>query len=152
MKLKKLKQTAITPRVISRNSETVNYEINKVTNRIIDSVGEIKKLSVAVVVDEKQIKGAEEIEKIKNLVKAAVGFSEDRGDQVEVTSMNFAFPEWEKLPSMKGEGLKGYIKKVYKPLVATIFLFLLFLFFIRTSGQVAHCHSFVVRKTKGNSC
>jgi len=127
----KVKTNRYNPRVISRNSETVNYEINKVTNRIIDSVGEIKKLSVAVVVDEKQIKGAEEIEKIKNLVKAAVGFNEDRGDQVEVTSMNFAFPEWEKLPSMKGEGLKGYIKKVYKPLVATIFLFLLFLFFIR---------------------
>lgn len=85
----------------TRTEETTNYEINKeVTNSIKES-GNVKKLSVAVLVDGvyttdkdgKQQYGArspEELKKIEDLVKSSIGFDANRGDTVSVVNMQFA--------------------------------------------------------------
>jgi flagellar M-ring protein FliF len=80
-----------------RTEETTNYEISKkVTTSTVDG-GDIKKLSVAVVVDGSGDSAAaykartpEEMSKITALVKSAMGFDAARGDQVQVTNMAFA--------------------------------------------------------------
>ncbi len=85
----------------TKEDEIINYEISKVaTNKIIVG-GTIKKLSVAVVVDGiyelnqktgKQTfieRSTAELEKIKSLVVAAIGADLERGDNVEVISMQF---------------------------------------------------------------
>jgi flagellar M-ring protein FliF len=80
-----------------RTEETTNYEISKkVTTSTVDG-GDIKKLSVAVVVDGSgegaanyKPRSAEEMNKISALVKSAMGFDTARGDQVQVTNMQFA--------------------------------------------------------------
>ena len=80
-----------------RTEETTNYEISKkVTTSTVDG-GDIKKLSVAVVVDGTgesaaayKPRSAEEMSKISALVKSAMGFDTARGDQVQVTNMQFA--------------------------------------------------------------
>ena len=80
-----------------RTEETTNYEISKkVTTSTVDG-GDIKKLSVAVVVDgtgetaaNYKPRSAEEMSKISALVKSAMGFDAARGDQVQVTNMQFA--------------------------------------------------------------
>ena len=80
-----------------RTEETTNYEISKkVTTSTVDG-GDIKKLSVAVVVDGSGDKpgsykprSADEMAKITALVKSAIGFDQARGDQVQVTNMQFA--------------------------------------------------------------
>jgi len=80
-----------------RTEETTNYEISKkVTTSTVDG-GDIKKLSVAVVVDGSgdnaaayKPRSAEEMSKITALVKSAMGFDSARGDQVQVTNMQFA--------------------------------------------------------------
>jgi flagellar M-ring protein FliF len=87
-----------------RTNATINYEINKSISRIIEPVGTLKKLSAAVLVDgtyqvteakdgkssRKYIPRAdEEIKKLEELVKKAVGYSEERGDQVEVLNVAF---------------------------------------------------------------
>jgi flagellar M-ring protein FliF len=87
-----------------RNNATVNYEINKSISRIIEPVGTVKKLSAAVLVDgnyeltdakdgktqRKFIpRGDEEMKKLEELVKKAVGYSEERGDQVQVLNVSF---------------------------------------------------------------
>ncbi|HWM62125.1 MAG TPA: flagellar basal-body MS-ring/collar protein FliF, partial [Rhizomicrobium sp.] len=78
-----------------RTEETTNYEISKkVTTSTVDG-GDIKKLSVAVVVDGSgdaayKPRSAEEMSKITALVKSAMGFDAARGDQVQVTNMAFA--------------------------------------------------------------
>ena len=80
-----------------RTEETTNYEISKkVTTSTVDG-GDVKKLSVAVVVDGSGDTAAaykprtpEEMSKITALVKSAMGFDASRGDQVQVTNMQFA--------------------------------------------------------------
>jgi len=80
--------------------EVTNYEINKVVNKTVMPVGEIKKLSIAVVVDgiyTKNDKGQEayqerskkEIDSLEDLVRKSAGFNAARGDQVILTSMSF---------------------------------------------------------------
>lgn len=88
----------------SRTTETVNYEISRTTRTEVSEGGRVKRLSVAVAVDGVTAAGAEgaeptftarsaeEIQQITALVRSAVGFSEQRGDSVEVVSMRFARP------------------------------------------------------------
>jgi flagellar M-ring protein FliF len=85
----------------NRTEETVNYEISKQTvNRVRES-GTVKRLSVAVLVDGTYTTNAETGErtyaalpeetltKIDSLVKTAIGYDADRGDQIEVVNMPF---------------------------------------------------------------
>jgi flagellar M-ring protein FliF len=83
-----------------RTEETTNYEISKkVTTSTVDG-GDIKKVSVAVVVDGSgdtaaayKPRSADEMAKITALVKSAMGFDSARGDLVQVTNMQFAHME-----------------------------------------------------------
>jgi flagellar M-ring protein FliF len=82
-----------------RTEETTNYEISKkVTTSTVDG-GDVKKVSVAVVVDGSgdtaayKPRSADEMTKITALVKSAMGFDPARGDQVQVTNMQFAHME-----------------------------------------------------------
>lgn len=81
-----------------RMEETVNYEINRVSQKTVLPVGEIKKLSIAVVVDGtyvKDEKGREtfqerskkELEVLEELVRKSAGFDANRGDQVVVSCL-----------------------------------------------------------------
>lgn len=89
----------------TKETESITYELGKVSERTILFGGEIKRLSVAVVLDgvyqvETAEDGtvrrayvrrtAEDLEKIKTLVMRAVGFNASRGDEVEVVEMPFS--------------------------------------------------------------
>lgn len=85
----------------NRSEETVNYEISKTTENRVRESGNVKRLSVAVLVDgsygtpDAEGKRAyvqlpdETMAKIEALVKTAIGFDQNRGDQVQVTNMQF---------------------------------------------------------------
>ena len=84
-----------------RTEETTNYEISKTTRTSQMDGGEVKRLSVAVVVDGETTsdpagkdsyrpRTAKEMQQIEALVKSAIGFNQQRGDQVQVTNMAFA--------------------------------------------------------------
>lgn len=84
-----------------KSEEITNYEISKTVRSIVSEVGEIKKLSVAVLVDgihskdkdgkdQYQPRSKDEIDRITALVLSAVGFDEKRGDRIEVVNMQFA--------------------------------------------------------------
>lgn len=81
--------------------EVTNFEISKTVRNTVRETGEVKKLSVAVLVDgtyttdDKGVKTyqprpQEDLDKIAALVRSAVGFDEKRGDKVEVTNLQFA--------------------------------------------------------------
>jgi flagellar M-ring protein FliF len=85
----------------STTEETTNFEISKVTETALTEAGGIKRLSIAVVVDGTYVADASgnsvytpraqaEIDQITALVKSAVGFSDTRGDQVQVANLQFA--------------------------------------------------------------
>ena len=79
-----------------RSNETVTYEVGHTTSRIAEPRGQVQKLSVALFVDGKYDAGkyvarsAEEMEMIKGMVKRAVGFDAERGDEIEVAKIGRA--------------------------------------------------------------
>ena len=85
----------------SKIEETTNYEISKTTRSLVREVGEVKRMSVAVLVDGNYTtdkdgkktytpRDQNEIDRITALVKSAIGYSEKRGDTVEVVNLQFA--------------------------------------------------------------
>lgn len=91
---------ARSPSSREKSDETVNYEISKTVNKTVMPVGDIKKLSIAVLVDgiyikndrgveEYQGRSEKEMAALEDLVKKAAGFDVKRGDQVVVTNVPF---------------------------------------------------------------
>lgn len=92
----------------NRTEEAVNFEISKTIRKHIREGGNVRKLSVAVLVNDRvgtngagevtyQPRSAEELAKIERLVKSAVGFEQKRGDVVQIVNMRFA-----EVPGMVG--------------------------------------------------
>jgi flagellar M-ring protein FliF len=115
-----------------RNEETTNYEIGKTVENTVREGGQVNKLSIAVLVDGSYVtdtsvqkpkdapatwqapkkylpRSAEEIAKIADLVKGAVGFDESRGDKVDVVNMQFAESDFFEAP-LKDDTLLGFPK------------------------------------------
>lgn len=84
-----------------RTDSTTNYEISKTVTTKVEEPGTVKRLSVAVAVDGATAPGkdgkpgaytprsAEEMQRIEQLVRTAVGFNQERGDQVSVINVKF---------------------------------------------------------------
>ena len=133
-----------------KKDRTVNYEIGKITSRILEPVGRITRVSAAVMVDgtyktttgndgavtrEFVPRGAEEIQKIEALVKRAVNFDAERGDTIEVVNIPFETSEWAKADEAKGPaGWMAWVEKTspyLKQALIGFFLLLTYLFFVR---------------------
>ena len=83
------------PRTSSRN-ETTNYEVDRTIRHTKLNVGDIQRLSVAVVVNYKTLADgkplpltAEQMKQIENLTREAMGYSEKRGDTLNVVNSPF---------------------------------------------------------------
>lgn len=85
----------------ARTEETTNYEISKTIRSTVRETGQVKKLSVAVLVDGTYDVDAEgkktykprsdaEIKNLTALVSSAIGYDQARGDKLEVINMQFA--------------------------------------------------------------
>jgi len=92
-------QTGLTGTGARRESQ-VNYEVDKTVEMRRNSVGTIKRVNVAVLVNHRSVTDAkgkpgsqplppEELEKLTALVQEAVGYSKDRGDSVRVVNIPF---------------------------------------------------------------
>jgi len=137
-----------------RQDKTVNYEISKVTSHIVEPIGKINRVSVAVIVDgtyklikEKNGKEEwkyfprtqEEMEKLKSIVKSAIIFDAEREDRVEVINIPF---ETAKLKNAR-EGIQeedespfwsfrlNYLKPIMKYSFMAFFLLFSFIFVVR---------------------
>ncbi|WP_259943633.1 flagellar basal-body MS-ring/collar protein FliF [Sulfitobacter sp. M368] len=83
----------------SESDELVQYEIGNTRREIIREAGDVRRMTVAVLingiynVDGSDVTYAErtpeELDRLTELVKSAVGFQENRGDSVSVDSMRF---------------------------------------------------------------
>ncbi|REC96322.1 flagellar basal-body MS-ring/collar protein FliF [Kushneria indalinina] len=93
-------QAPATPRSASRSS-TTNYEINRLIRHVQEDTGQVQRLSVAVVVNYREQTGEdgqtemvalseEEMNRIQRLVREGMGFSEARGDSLEVVNAAFS--------------------------------------------------------------
>ena len=89
-----------------RRDATTNYEVDRTISHVKQPVGALKRLSVAVVVNYIRDKDGdlkplppEELNKLTNLVREAMGYSEGRGDSLNLVNSQFndgppALPMW----------------------------------------------------------
>lgn len=124
-----------------RLDEITNYEISKTVDKTIMPVGEIKKLSIAVLVDgnyiknekgveEYQARSKKELGELEDLVKKSAGFDSRRGDQVVVTNIPFKKVDAEDMKPAFTEQVSHFYP-VLKYFVILVVFVLIVLFFLR---------------------
>jgi flagellar M-ring protein FliF len=125
----------------NREQRQTNYEINKEEQNIIGSVGDVNRLTVAVIVDgayAKNDKGESvytprseaELRNIRQLVVNAVGFDSARGDTIEVSCIPFGVIESEPEKDLGGI-IADYALRLGKPFLNAILIFLFLLIVVR---------------------
>jgi flagellar M-ring protein FliF len=129
---------------VRRNNVVRNYEITRTTRTVQGAAGIIKRLSVAVMVDgtyDETIgedggtsksyipRSPEEIAWFAKMTKNAIGYDEERGDQVEVVSMPFHISTIVEPEPDRWEKWRNLLEKLAMPLVLLIVAgaFLLFI-------------------------
>ena len=124
----------------ARRENIVNYEVDKVVSYTKEPVGGIKRLAVAVVVNLKPSVDAEgkttqkpltdeEKTQVTALIKEAVGFSQDRGDTINLTNSEFKQAEKVDIPEeafWKPYANLSTAKTALQYLVTAVVLFLLY--------------------------
>jgi flagellar M-ring protein FliF len=125
-----------------RTEETVNFEITRTMTETVTNAGALTRLSVAVMVDGTYIgiapedsyvaRSEIEVEQITELVRSAVGFDADRGDQVSVINMQFARMEAQEVVEVEaflGLGRDDYFRVAELMIFAIIAMLVVLLVF-----------------------
>ena len=129
-----------------REESQISYEVSKSVRKIVEPFGDIKRVSLAIVVDGKyeKVKGQKgeevkyvprsqkELTDIRNLIARTVGYDEERGDKIEVLNIPF---EVENLADEKGliekAERKELIFNVSKYVFYLVIVIAIFLFIVR---------------------
>lgn len=130
----------------SKTDETTNYEIDKTVTRENKVGGEIKRLTVAVVVDDRQVIDTvngtrqlvrkpwteEEMTKLRAAVAAAVGYDAGRTDVIEVTNISFDTTK-DEIDLIAEESAKRMemIKQIASYVSAVVIIFMFWLLILR---------------------
>lgn len=136
------------------SNETVitNYELNKTVEHLVDAIGSIDRLSIACMVDGHytseenadgvtemiyQPRSQEELDRLAAIVKNAVGFDQERTDQIEMINIAFNRNDFD----LDREALDSmYMQDFYLDIAKKIGLFLLvaiaLLYFKRKSKKL----------------
>ncbi len=124
----------------NRETRTTNYEINREEQQIVANVGDLRRLTVAVIIDGsyEKTEGAwsfvprkpEELERVRQLVSNAVGLNAERGDSLEVSSAPFNDSEPPHEPNF-AEMLADYAERLGKPLLNALLAFLFLMLVVR---------------------
>lgn len=130
---------APTPTSTQKNI-TTNYEVDKTVRYTQQPMGGLKRLTVAVVVNDKHtldkngkpsVRPLNDAEKkqIEQLAKQAMGFSEQRGDSLSIVNSSFIVPTQEVLPPIplwKQPGNIALAKDMLKLAAGLLVMFLLY--------------------------
>ena len=122
----------------TRNSQIRNYEVSKVVKSVKSSIGSVKKVSVAVLINGSYKKGKDgkqvyvprtekEIKTFLGIVKNAVGYNQERGDQVELSNLPFTKiedTEYKEAPFYKKSDFYFKISKYFFYILLLLAVFL----------------------------
>lgn len=114
----------------ARNDSTVNYEVDRTISHVKGPLGQLNRLSVAVVVNyrdtdkDKQPLDQAELDKISDLVKQAVGYSAERGDSLSVVNGQFNEQGDIDTPFWKNPEYRELAMELVKYLVFAFILFM----------------------------
>ncbi|OIQ97436.1 flagellar M-ring protein [mine drainage metagenome] len=132
--------TAGAPVVNTQKNMTTNYEVDKTVRYVQQAMGGIKRLNVAVVVNNMQVVDAKgkvsyrpltvaEKKQINDLAMQAMGFSKERGDSLTVVNSSFAGEPAEVLPVVplwQNPLLIEYGKDALRFIVGVVVLFMIY--------------------------
>ena len=123
----------------SRKQATRNYELDRTISYTRHQQGKVRRLSVAVVVDDRSAQSEEEgatstawtqeeLDRLISLVRGAVGYDEARGDSVNVVNAAFApievfEPEVKEVQIWEEEWFQPLVKQVLAGLLVLILIF-----------------------------
>jgi flagellar M-ring protein FliF len=123
-------------------TETANFQYSKTTRNQIKELGNIKRITAAVLVDGRYGPPAEgqktlsyiprdekEMAQLQNLVRNAIGYDGNRGDQVEVTNMAFAGHDQPE-PDANADKLFGLDKDLVERIASNLGLSLVAILFL----------------------
>jgi flagellar M-ring protein FliF len=126
-------------------SSTRNFEVDRVISHTSNPVGSVQRLSVAVIIDDKQVTAddgsvskipysAEEIASFDKLVKETIGFDENRGDSVSIISTSFLeieTPVAEVVPAWQSLLNEAWIVNLIKQVLGALGLIAVYFIFVR---------------------
>ena len=130
-------QAASQAPINSNRNSVRNYELDKTIRHVQQPIGEIQKITVAVVADDwitldeegaevrTELSG-EDFALIRGIVREAIGFNEDRGDSVSVYNKSFqniSVEEIPELPIWKQDWFVTLLKQVLAGLAVLILIF-----------------------------
>ncbi|UZW55037.1 flagellar basal-body MS-ring/collar protein FliF [Sphingobium sp. JS3065] len=121
-------QPGTPPNPPMKTEETFNrsFELGREVSVTKDAIGTVKRLSVAVALDngpDGKPRSAQEIAALEALVKGAVGFDQARGDVVALSSRSFAKEEVVQAPWYEAEWVSPLVRNVSALLVALLVIF-----------------------------
>lgn len=123
-----------------KNKQTItqNFELDKTISHTQLATGNVKRISIAVVVDDKRVvaddgsiaitpRTEDEIKRITTLVKEAVGFNAQRGDSVNIINAGFVTAAAiEALPDVSVWEQPWFVPGIKQGLAALLVLYLIF--------------------------
>ncbi len=126
-----------------KQNETVNYELNRTLRRIVKPVAILKRLSVAAVLDGTYTlktndagvqertyvaRSQQEMVQFKAIVRNAMGYSEDREDQITVESFPFSYTD--DMDSVDIPGWQVFLEKYGRTITNLLLVALIFIFVV----------------------
>jgi len=131
----------------NKSNEVTNYEVPQTVRKTTHSIGNIKRLSVAVVVDGKSVKSTdkdgkvvtkteswppEKLKEFEDITASAVGLDRKRGDTIEIRNIEFTHEDLEEAQRYLAEKeRRSYIQNIVLYAVVGIAICLFFLFVVR---------------------
>jgi flagellar M-ring protein FliF len=131
---------------VKKEHKTINYEVPKTVVNVVESAGSVNRMSIAVLVDgvvanvtengktvsKWQPRSAQDIARLENIVKNAIGFDEKRGDTVKIESFQFAKEDFTEADQISSEIYRQkLIRFILSWVLAALGLALVYLFVIR---------------------
>ena len=122
----------------SNRNSVRNYELDKTIRHVQQPVGEIQRISVAVVADDwvsvspsgqetRTPLSEEDITLISGIVREAIGFNEERGDSVSVYNKSFQSIEVEQVPEMPIWKQSWFVSVIKQSLAGIAILLIIFM-------------------------
>lgn len=113
-----------------KTSDTINHQVDTTQEQRVKNQGDIKRLSVSVMLDADTI-SADQVAQIQAIVASAAGIIPERGDEIQVVALPFdktgaLEQEQAMAEAARKEQMRTYIEWGVGALLAVAFLFVLF--------------------------
>jgi len=130
----------------SKENTVTNYEISKVITQTVNSVGDIKRLSVAVFIDGPYVmqedangnmvetfvpRERKEMTMFEDMVMKAIGYDEAREDEVSVENVVFRMKREEAVLAVTDTNWLDYLQKGSKTIINVLLIIVFFLLAVR---------------------